>query len=184
MADLYNLLGDIDQIEPHDDQQQDDAIIESTDDMAYGQPEVPAALKEAKRLKFSYTSETTQPDVSIENSKEDADYVTLKSLWFQEINCPELLPHDKDNMSLFMELIESQEESIDKLQAATSTSSDSNMDNLVASIYSMDAARVRFMLTDLARTRLSKIEQFAFYMRDHLDLMSAEEVIVSHVMYC
>ena len=182
MADLHNLLGDLDQDETYA-QHQDDAVENdedhnndnNSDDIAYGRPEVPAALREAVRLKFAAPSKE-EVDDAVDDVKEDADYATLKRLWSQEINCPELLPHDKDTMSLLMELLESQEDSIDKLKANTSTSGDSNMSSLVASIYQMDAARVRFIMTDLGRTRLSKIERHVFHLRDHVDLMSPEEV--------
>jgi hypothetical protein len=134
------------------------------------------------RLKFAAPSKE-EVDEAVDDVKEDADYATLKRLWSQEINCPELLPHDKDTMSLLMELLESQEDSIDKLKTNTSTSGDSNMSSLVASIYQMDAARVRFMMTDLGRTRLSKIERHVFHLRDHVDLMSPEEVCF-HLSCC
>jgi hypothetical protein len=182
MADLHNLLGDLDQEETYaqhqdDTVENDEDLIDDNDsnNLAHGRPEVPAALREALRLKFAAPSQEEFED-AVEDAKEDADYATLKRLWSQEINCPELLPHDKETMSLLSELLESQEDSIDKLRSNASNSGDSNMSSLVASIYQMDAARVRFMMTDLGRTRLSKIERHVFHLRDHVVLMSPEEV--------
>ena len=188
MADLHNLLANIDQDdEVYDHQQQQSHNIDDTDinDIAYGQPEVPGVLKEAEILKFHVSIDKIDIDVVDvdDDIKEDEDYSTLKRLWSQEVHCPELLPHDNEHMSLLMELLESQEESIEQLQAKSSSSSDPNMASLVASIYKMDAARVRFMMTDLGRTRLNKIEQYALHMRDHLEVMSGTEVCVGVCMH-
>mmetsp|Transcript_25625 Transcript_25625/g.36126 ORF Transcript_25625/g.36126 Transcript_25625/m.36126 type:complete len:356 (+) Transcript_25625:133-1200(+) len=125
-------------------------------------------------------------DETMLGALEDEDYAHLKTLWKQEVNCPELLGHDTETIDLFMELLQGQEESIDKLLDQSSASNsrkrhssrsvDRNLASLVASIYKMDADRVRFMLTDLARTRLSKIEQHALFMRSMVDRMSEEEI--------
>ena len=40
----------------------------------------------------------------------------------------------------------------------------------------MESDRVRFLLADLTRTRLAKIENHALHNRDLVDRMSAEEV--------
>ena len=183
MADLHNLLADLDQddeVYDHQQQQSHDRYDANINDIAYGQPEVPTVLKDAERLKFDATIDKLDIDiVDVEDDiKEDDDYSTLKRLWSQEVHCPELLPHDNEHISLFMELLESQEDSIEQLQAKSSSSSDTNMASLVASIYKMDAARVRFMMTDLGRTRLNKIEKYALHMRDHLEVMSEPEVCV------
>ena len=139
MADLHNLLANIDQDdEVYDHQQQQSHNIDDTDinDIAYGQPEVPGVLKEAEILKFHVSIDKIDIDVVDvdDDIKEDEDYSTLKRLWSQEVHCPELLPHDNEHMSLLMELLESQEESIELLQAKSSSSSDPNMASLVASI--------------------------------------------------
>mmetsp|Transcript_7941 Transcript_7941/g.11416 ORF Transcript_7941/g.11416 Transcript_7941/m.11416 type:complete len:353 (-) Transcript_7941:87-1145(-) len=126
-----------------------------------------------------------EDDADLAGAVDDEDYAHLKTLWKQEVNCPELLEHDTETIGLFMELLQGQEDSIDKLldQSAPSSSRkrsarslDRNLASLVACIYKMDADRVRFMLTDLARTRLSKIEQHALFMRNMVDRMSEEEI--------
>merc|ERR1712032_585780 len=83
--------------------------------------------------------------------------------------------------------LQGQEETIEKLLdhasphssrniGSRSSRMDPNIASLVASIYKMDADRVRFIITDLARTRLTKIENNALYMRNMVDRMSDHEV--------
>lgn len=179
MADLHNLLGDI-----HSDEEEAPvATVEVDNEEPWDRNDddrerldLPPALAEAERKQY----QTVEKEETVEEEdvlEEDPDYAQLKRLWKQEMNAPELMPYESETIGLHLELLEGQEETIDKL-------SDSRMDPalapLMASIYKMDADRVRFMLTDLTRTRLDKIEEHPLYMRDMVDRMSDNEV---HFVY-
>jgi len=222
MADLNNLLGELD--EP---QEQD------TDDLGFGddggesadqlpeedaytdqqaeRAELPAALREAERLRHArppsggYQDEygdaydggltgeeaaagldnaTAAVDDEDEDAgaAEDEEYATLKTLWAQELLCPELLPRDDATLDSQLELLRSQEDTIEELQEQVASgggsgdATDPILASLAAGIYKMESDRVRFLLADLTRTRLAKIENHALHNRDLVDRMSAEEV--------
>jgi len=171
MADLNNLLGDL-----HSDEEETPLATAENDDEPWDRNDddrerldLPPALAEAERKQYQTVEKETAEEEE-EVLEEDADYAQLKRLWKQE-NAPELMPQDAETTGLFLELLEGQEETIDKL-------SESRMElaPLMASIYKMDADRVRFMLTDLTRTRLDKLEAHPLYMRDMVDRMSENEV--------
>ena len=111
------------------------------------------------------------------------DYEQLKALWTSELACPELLPHDADNIVHNMEELAGQEEIIDELLQRSKEQRQSSREgasgevaSLVAQITKMDMDRTRFMLVDLARTRMAKIENHALHNRTLLDRMTDEEV--------
>jgi len=113
----------------------------------------------------------------------DEDYETLKHLWIQELNCAELLPYHRQSIPVLMELLSAQEEIIDDLQdqgknsfSASSGNVDPSLASLAASVAKMDLDRVSFLLADLTRTRLGKIEKYALHNREVLDRMSDEEI--------
>ena len=112
----------------------------------------------------------------------DAEYEKLKHLWVQEVNCTELLPYDSDTISMLMEVLAGQEETMEQLQHQAKTSVggggnvDPNLASLAASICKMDADRLSFMLADLTRTRLAKIEKYALHNREVWDRLSEHEV--------
>ena len=131
---------------------------------------------------------------------EDLEYTELKRLWITEISCPELFPFDSETFDLHKNLVQGQEELVEQLcsKAAISHAKNSdpnsmshrdsarkknnkqqvdpNLTSLAASIYRMEADRVRFILSDLARLRLAKIESHPLYMRNMVDRMSPLEV--------
>jgi len=170
--------------------------------------ELPAALREAERLRHAQpppggfddgfgdayggglTGEATAaglnaaPDDDEDadaGAAEDDEYAALKTLWTQELLCPELLPRDDATLASQLELLRTQEDTIDDLQerVASGDSSDGAdplLASLAAGIYKMESDRVRFLLADLTRTRLAKIENHALHNRELVDRMSAEEV--------
>lgn len=175
MADLQNLLGDI-----HSDEEE--APLASTTVEADDEPwdrerlDLPPALAAAERKQYQPSIEKEDAVEDEEDAlQEDDDYAQLKRLWKKELNVPELLPYDAETIGLFLELLEGQEETIDKL-SDSSRNVDPALAPLMASIYKMDADRVRFMLTDLTRARLDKIEDHPLYMREMIDNMSDNEV--------
>ena len=104
-----------------------------------------------------------------------------KTLWAQELLCPELLPRDNVTLDSQLELLRNQEDTIEELQerVASGDASDSTdplLASLAAGIYKMESDRVRFLLADLTRTRLAKIENHALHNRDLVDRMSTDEV--------
>mmetsp|Transcript_12094 Transcript_12094/g.26879 ORF Transcript_12094/g.26879 Transcript_12094/m.26879 type:complete len:346 (+) Transcript_12094:82-1119(+) len=113
----------------------------------------------------------------------DLEYEQLKSLWCQELMCPELLPHDVETVGLHTELLRGQEDTVEELQQRVASggggdgdAADPMLSSLAAGIYKMEADRVRFLLADLTRTRLAKIENHALHNRELVDRMSDEEV--------
>jgi hypothetical protein len=122
------------------------------------------------------------------------DYETLKALWTSELACPELLPHDAETILQIVDDLSAQENIINDLvqrskqppplpQSLTSRGGGeggptAELASLVAQITKMDSDRARFMLVDLARTRMAKIENHAFHNRTLVDRMSEEEVRV------
>ena len=111
----------------------------------------------------------------------DHDYQELRRLWIQEKNCPELLPHNTEIMNHHIQLLNDKEDIIDELQdqaaePRTPGNSDPLLASLVASIHKVEADRIRFILADLTRIRLGKIENHALHNRTLLDRMSDQEV--------
>lgn len=179
MADLHNLLGDIQSDgEEQDAPQQSTAAIDDEEwDHDRERLDLPPALAEAERKQYQTVEKDKDDDEEEEEGlQEDADYAALKRLWKQEVNTPALQPHDSETIGLFLELLEGQEETIDKISSGDVRNMDPALAPLMASIYKMDADRVRFMLTDFTRTRLDKLEAHPLYMRDMVDRMSNEEV--------
>lgn len=179
MADLHNLLGDL-----HSDDENESPLAtenDEFDDTAQVDRErmdLPPVLAEAERKQYSNIVEKEENVEDEDVLQEDQDYAQLKRLWKREFNTPELMPNDAETTGLLLELLEGQEETIDKL----SNNGTDPLAPLLASIYKLDADRVRFMLTDLQRTRLDKIEGHALYMREHLDRMSDEEVYIMIIL--
>jgi len=138
-----------------------------------------------------------QNDKLVDGEEEDLEYTQLKRLWITEMSCPELFPFDPETFDMHKNLLQGQEELIAELSNAASSShlstdatgqpvsvrnkkkskeADPNLTSLAASIYRMEADRVRFLLADLARFRLTKIESHPLYMRNMRDRMSENEV--------
>lgn len=95
----------------------------------------------------------------------DEDYEVIKHLWVQELNCAELLPYQHVQMEMLMELTEGQEDTLLDLQSGNDNGgSDINVDPTLASIAAgickMDMDRIKFLLSDLLRVRIEKIERY------------------------
>lgn len=111
------------------------------------------------------------------------DYEQLKALWTSELACPELLPHDAETVVQNVEELAKKEDIIDELlqrskQQRQSREASGELASLVAQITKMDVDRTRFMLVDLARTRMAKIENHALHNRTLVDRMTEEEVSI------
>ena len=202
MADFQNLTEEVDlaqinldvQEEGNDEEtiQQQAQIGQEFDDDDAGhdqQLEIPVALLEAEAQQRDEQERDTSS--LLENLDEagegeltpDDDYEALKRLWIQEVNSTELLDYDSELIPILMEMIPSQEEIIEQFQAqalqnpsVSSGSVDPNLASLAASICKMDLDRMYFLLADLKRTRLGKIEKYALHNREILDRMSESEV--------
>eukprot|EP00553_Chaetoceros_curvisetus_P000225 CAMPEP_0204630042 /NCGR_PEP_ID=MMETSP0717-20131115/19448_1 /ASSEMBLY_ACC=CAM_ASM_000666 /TAXON_ID=230516 /ORGANISM="Chaetoceros curvisetus" /LENGTH=354 /DNA_ID=CAMNT_0051647155 /DNA_START=27 /DNA_END=1091 /DNA_ORIENTATION=- len=103
------------------------------------------------------------------------DYETLKQRWIQELNCTELLPYDHQLMEMFMGLVNSQDETLLDLQGGGS-GGDGNVDptlaGIAAGICKLDTDRISFILADLIRVRIDKIER---YWMDLIGLVNISE---------
>jgi len=113
----------------------------------------------------------------------DPDYEQLRSLWMNELACPEILPHNDEIVSVHADLLPEIEETIDELLQQSKQQRQSRdggasgeLASLMAQISKMDLDRTRFMLVDLARTRMAKVENHALHNRNLVDRMTEEEV--------
>ena len=121
------------------------------------------------------------------------DYDQLKALWTSELACPELLPHDTETILKNMDDLNEKEELVEVLHQRSRMHSaagggggpssrgeqqrvSGELASLVAQITKMDLDRTRFMLVDLARTRMAKIENHALHNRTLVNRMTEEEV--------
>jgi hypothetical protein len=192
MADLNNLLAELDgnneDLLSTAPAVEEEALYDDDgDDDRENAPPVPPALAAAQERKFANGEEhfddellkeldpNTATSSQDQASPQDEDYARLKSLWIQETLSPELLPYNADTVSLEMELLEGQEESIDKLLMSVSNNNN-NESQLVAEITKLDAQRTQFILQDWLALRLAKIEDHALYNRQLVHRMSDNEV--------
>lgn len=114
-----------------------------------------------------------------ESSGLDLEYETLKRLWIQEINSPEILVCDFETVSILLEMLSEQEMTIEKLQNKEKKKDhhfSPELASLASSICKMDADRLRFLLTDLTRSRMVKLEKYALYNRYVLDRLDDHEI--------
>jgi hypothetical protein len=102
-------------------------------------------------------------------------YEKLLHRWSQELHSPELLPFDQETVQTICEALERQESTMDDFLEADQTGN-ANMDALFHSLLRIDSDRVKFLLADLLKQRLQKIEAHPLYMRECLDRMSDSEV--------
>ena len=190
MADLGNLLDEINN---------DDDSIGNNEDLSEGEEDldnydnqrssssVPSALTAAvaqRRKLEEERDEATGVDDDEEGGRiPDPDYEQLKSLWTNEIASPELMPNDNEIVSIHVDVLEGQEETVDDLfqrskqqRQSRDGGASGELASLVAQITKMDLDRTRFMLVDLARTRMAKIENHALHNRTMVDRMTEEEV--------
>lgn len=178
MADLYNLLDEI-------DNPQENLSEEDWDEAGREQLELPPALVEAERRKHTQQQPST-PDAADERvdlhdflqPKEifDLPYARLNLLWSQEHSSPELLPYDAETIETMIEAIKRQEERIDDMDSLTGNA---NIDALTASLMKVDMERVKFLICNMLKQRLHKIESYHLHLRDNVESMSDNEVRVA-----
>ena len=111
---------------------------------------------------------------------EDAEYEQLKRWWTQELASPgDLMPYDKDIIEMHLELLQGQEDIIESLLEDGQVDEETSVHvALEVSVYRMEMDRLRYLLADLARIRLAKIERFALHMRttaEMIERMSDDE---------
>jgi hypothetical protein len=182
MADLHNLLDEL------DDHQYEDDIVKGRPSIAateateaesdWGSPdrgatEVPLVLKDASRR-----YEEGEEDVFIqanllddELNTENELYFQLHRRWLQERHCPELMEYDENMVQDLKNQLEKRQDWIDQSEGSKNA-----VDNLMATMAQMDMDRVKFVLSDWLSQRLTKIEEHPLYMREKVDHMSDAEV--------
>lgn len=195
MADLHNLLeevADYDEV-PHEEEAEQETILASYsqgesqawDDDNREELAVPAALKEfeQKKLNPELNVESDTEEVLLEGDlevpKEDEShyYSRLKKLWQQELACPELLPLDDELVSEVTKELQRREDTVAQLSEQSG-----DMEALLGSVLKVDADRAKFMLSDLLRTRLWKIQEHPLHMTQLTDRMTDHEVSLSCVV--
>lgn len=198
MADLYNLLDELDNNNDYDDVKQDPrrltvetAVTERSSDDDYDDygddnnptPQVPAALLEKD---FSDSFDPATDHVSKEGTYTDYDlekcdqeqhtisnklYGKLHQHWLQERHCPELLEYDEKVIQDLQEQFEDRQQQADDL-----VDSEEPVDVLMANLAQQDLDRAKFVLSDWLTHRLHKIESHPFHMREKIACMSQNEI--------
>jgi hypothetical protein len=168
MADLYHLLDEVETQEPEESQdweQQDREYLQ-----------VPPELQDAAQKRFEPTPMDERVDLDdFLQSESEVLYNKLQSLWSQEINAPEILSYDSETVEGLTNALRQQEELIDNGEVDTGNT---NVDALTESILKVDADRAKFLLSDLLKMRLQKIEEYPLHMRENGDRLSEKEVSV------
>jgi len=103
-------------------------------------------------------------------------YQHLTVAWKQELACPELLPYNQQLMDYFLELVSRQEEEVIPSVKDDETIGNPMVITISVDLLKIEFNRIRFILADLLRTRIQKIEKHALYNRNIMDRMSDEEV--------
>jgi len=208
MADFDNLTGDIDTFEDEliNDDEEESILQPSEQYSNNNRPVIPSALREAEvqrreeQERVEAEEQNEDDDYDDNNGDDeghirgstlspDVDYEHIKKLWIQEINTDEILKYDDEIIPMLMEALPHQEEVIEQFQEQThhnpSNASlgnvDSDLASLAASICKLDMDRMCFLLADLSRVRLGKIEKYPIHNVEKLDQMSEEEVSVNQV---
>lgn len=177
MADLHNLLDKVnDALDDNEEEEleSEEQPTQEVEDWNHCEElELPAALEEFEQKKLLH-NDNEEEDV-LEEEEEDASethcYVKLKRLWQQELACPELLPLDEETIQEVSEELEQREQAVAELAEQAG-----DMEALLGSVLKVDTDRAKFMLSDLLRTRLWKIQEHPLHMRDLVDRMSESEV--------
>lgn len=179
MADLYNLLGELDEHQLDDDYVKGRPSIAATEateaESEWGSPSqtatVPLALQAARR---EYEEAEDGTSLLGENEAafvENELYGKLHQRWFQERHCPELLEYDADMVADLKTQLENRQDWVDEQEGATDA-----VDDLMATMAQMDIDRTKFVLSDWLTRRLTKIEAHPLYMREKVDHMSDAEL--------
>lgn len=201
MADLYNLLDELEDNNDVDDIKQDPrrltvetALTERLSDDEYDgygddqttqTPRVPDALLEQSGSDDFYQEKPAMDqftkgfDAINEFDKGDEEqqdipnelYGKLHRCWLQERHCPELLHYDEKMVQDLQEQFEERQEQADDL-----VDSQEPVDVLMANLAQQDLDRAKFVLSDWLTNRLQKIESHPFHMREKTACMSQNEI--------
>ena len=198
MADLYNLLDELEDDNDYDNAKQDPrrltvqtAVTEGMsddDDDGYSDehrarnPGVPAALLDRDDYDESYPNKLgPEKGYDTINDLEKADqeqndipnelYGKLHQCWLQERHCPELLEYDETVVQGLQEQFEQRQEQTDDL-----VDSQDAIEVLMANLAQQDLDRAKFTLSDWLTNRLHKIESHPFHMREKISSMSQNEI--------
>ncbi|TDH70201.1 hypothetical protein CCR75_002224 [Bremia lactucae] len=101
----------------------------------------------------------SQPEFDQDNLNEDIQ--RMRTLWVNEMNAPEILPYDEEMVTEMLEQIRNQQEYVDSVYEDRTQRTEEK--SFVNKLYQMEIDRLRYMVTSYLRTRLHKIEEFAFY---------------------
>jgi hypothetical protein len=165
MADLYNLLDELD----HHDQEEEIIQEEQEWEAAVETALLPADLIDAQKRQQNH-NDTNEAAEEVLEEEEDTPYSRLRNVWSQEVNAPELLPFDQGIFQSITELIEDWEDAVDQCE-------DDPVSALMASLTSVQIERSKYVLCDWLATRLRKMEEYPFYIRDYkADCLSQTEV--------
>lgn len=120
---------------------------------------------------------------SAELQRQNIAYSLLHKAWWQECQSPELCPLDHDTVAEMiscatasLELLNANEEHGAGSHAFVPATNNANITALLESIVRIDAERVKFLLADLFKRRLQKIEAHPLHMRTLTERMSEPEV--------
>mmetsp|Transcript_3977 Transcript_3977/g.8958 ORF Transcript_3977/g.8958 Transcript_3977/m.8958 type:complete len:288 (+) Transcript_3977:119-982(+) len=201
MADLYNLLDELEENEGYDDEKQDprrltvdtaaterlsDDDCEDYDDTA-PTPQVPAALLEQDDSEDRFHPGKTSADsfskegLDIHDDLDKTDqkqyeipnelYGKLQHHWLQERHCPELLKYDEEMVEELQVQFEDRQQQADDL-----VDSQEPVEVLMANLAQQDLDRAKFVLSDWLTHRLHKIESHPLHMREKIEQMSQNEI--------
>ena len=186
MADLYNLLGELDQ---HEDEELDffkgrpsaDGTEATAEQSEWGsptqstrEPEVPLVLQQRNREERTGAEEDGEQHLleGEEDSRAQNElYTKLHQQWFQERHCPELLEFDDELAQEIKTHLDNRRDWMDHQEGVADA-----VEDLMVTLTQMDTERVRFVFSDWLTRRLSKIEAHPLYMREKIDRMSDGEL--------
>jgi hypothetical protein len=196
MADLFNLDAEIladqeNQDHPQDtdqQQEQEEQGEEWNNDDQQDAEQVEVVPEDTTATAFTGTSTTQSQsnlhpyrvdleDIAATATTQDLDYTQLYSFWRQETQSPELLPFPTDLVDRIKEgIIATATDDADPIHTGNQ-----GLDALLTSLVTIDTDRVTFLLADLLKRRLQKIEAHPLsYMETQQDSMSPDEVSTAY----
>uniref|UniRef100_A0AAV1UNJ7 DNA replication complex GINS protein SLD5 n=1 Tax=Peronospora matthiolae TaxID=2874970 RepID=A0AAV1UNJ7_9STRA len=110
---------------------------------------------------------SSQPEFNPEHLNEDV--VRMRTLWVNELHAPEILQYSDEMVSEMLEQIRNQQEYVDSMNEDRDQLTEQKC--LVNKLYQMEIDRLRYMVSSYLRTRLRKIEKFAFHLLEDDELM-------------
>ena len=110
---------------------------------------------------------------------QELHYTRLYQAWAQESRSPELLPPlDPVTLEALRQAITDVDPDDDQQQQQHQECDNPHMNALIQSIRHIDIQRVKFLLADLLKLRLQKIQAHPLHMRTRTDRMSEAEVCI------